>query len=332
MVRVRHLFLFALALAITAPSWGAQLRRIAMIDVPGPPGFNGVAIVNGYLVVSHDYANALDVFSLPQRRLVAQVPGMNGPAGIAVDEPSAKIYVANTDGKNIAVVSTRTWKVLETIPLPHSPQRLLLASSGMLYAANTNDQSVSSVDLAHGNRVQTAEIGGNPECMAYDAARNLLFVTVQDLHEVVGLDGQLNVVKKYTLAASQPTGLVLDAKARRLYVAVRYAVVALDADTGAESSRVAAPAGTDMLWYDEPSSTLYAAAGSSVSVIKAGSGKLVSLGEVPIDVRGHVLAFDPATNLVYLPGGREGRSKLLILKRIGQTPAAEQVAQGATNH
>ncbi len=330
MFPLRNLPVFGLALAIALPSWAAQLRQIAIIDVPGRPGFNGLAIANGYLVMSHSATGTLDVFSLPQRRLMTQVHGMKGPAGIAVDEPGAKLYVANADGKNIAVISTRSWQVLETIPLPHSPEELLLAPSGVLYAANANDESISSVDVSRGNRVQTAEIGGDPECMAYDPARSLLFVTVQDLREVIALDPQLRLVKRYQLAASQPTGLVLDAKARRLYVAVRYAVLALDADTGAESSRVAAPAGTDMLWYDESSSTLYAAAGNSVAVIKAGSGKLENLGEMSVEVRGHVLAFDPSTNLVYLPGGREGRSKLLILKRIAQPSPAEQVAERST--
>ena len=330
-MRTRSLYVLALVLVFCVSSWSSQLRQIAIIDVPGRPGFNGVAIVDGYLVISHDAAGTLDIFSLPQRRLVTQVAGMKGPAGIAVDQPGAKIYVANSEGKSIAVISTRTWHVLETIPVPHSPQGLLLASSGQLYAANPDDQSISQVDLAHGNRVSTADVGGQPQYMAYDARRNLLFATVQDLREVIALDQQLKVVNRYKVAGSQPTGLVLDAKARRLYVAVRYAVLALDADTGAESSRVATPAGTDMLRYDEPSSTLYAAAASSISVIRAGSGKLVNLGELATEVRGHVLAFDPATNLIYLPGGREGRSKLLILKRIGlDAQPAEQVAQGST--
>jgi DNA-binding beta-propeller fold protein YncE len=144
----------------------------------------------------------------------------------------------------------------------------------------------------------------------------------------------LKVVGRYKLAASQPTGLVFDAKARRLYVAVRYAVVALDADTGNETGRVATPAGTDMLWLDAPTSTLYVASAGSVAIIRTGAGKLDKLGELNTDVRAHVLAFDPATNLVYVPGGREGRSKLLILKRVPSAFAqpAEQMAQqqGAT--
>ncbi len=174
----------------------------------------------------------------------------------------------------------------------------------------------------------TAAVGGRPEYMVYDSQRQLLYVTLQDRREVLALDPTLKVVSRYPLAGSQPTGVAFDEKARRLYVAVRYAVIALDADTGAEVSRVAMPAGVDLLWFNPNANTLYAAASGSVSVIRTG-GKLENVGDVATEVRGHVLAFDPATGLVYMPGGREGRSKLLILKNVGTSnpQTAEQVAQ-----
>ncbi len=329
-MRMRSFIVFSLALVLSAWSWAGQLRQIAILDIPGRPGFDGVAFVNGYLVMSHAGAGTVDIFSLPKRRLVTQVTGMKGPSGIAVDEPGAKIYVANSDGKYIAVISTRSWQVLDTISLQEAPQGLLLTPDGkQLYVADWEDSGITSVDLAHGNALRNASVGGSPEYLAYDPQRKLLFATLQDQHEIVVLDPALQVVNRYKLSASQPTGLVFDAKARRLYVAVRYAVLALDADTGAEAGRVPTPAGTDMLWFDASSNTLYAAAAGSVAVIRAGAGKLEKVGELNTEVRGHVLAFDPSTNLVYMPGGREGRSKLLILKRI-LTPsslAAEQMAQ-----
>ena len=55
------------------------------------------------------------------------------------------------------------------------------------------------------------------------------------------------VINRFTLNASQPTGLVYDPQYHELYVAVRYAVLAISADTGAEIDRVAAPAGVDQL-------------------------------------------------------------------------------------
>ncbi len=316
-----------LALVLTLPAAAAELRQIAIIDIPGQPGFDGVAFVSGYLLMAHSGAGTVDVFNLRQRRLETQVQGLQGPTGIAADPAGAKVYVANSDGKTIAVISTRTWKVLETIAVPNAPQALLLSPEGRLYTADWLAQSVSAIDLAHGNRITTTTVGGRPQYMAYDPQRQVLFVTLQDLRQVVALDSALKVVNRYQLTGSLPTGIAFDPKGRRLYVAVRYAVIELDADTGTEVARVAMPAGTDMLWFDQGSNSLYAAASNSVSVIRTGGTPEV-VGELPTEVRGHVLAFDPATSLIYMPGGREGRSKLLILKRIpGANPQAQQVAQ-----
>ena len=52
-------------------------------------------------------------------------------------------------------------------------------------------------------------------------------------------------------------------------------------------------------------------------VMKADS-RLHALDELPTDVKGYSVAYDTERNLVFFPGGREGRSKLLLLKGPGQ--------------
>ena len=47
------------------------------------------------------------------------------------------------------------------------------------------------------------------------------------------LDASDSVLNRFRLAASQPTGLEFDAAQRRLFVAVRHAVLVLNAETGA---------------------------------------------------------------------------------------------------
>jgi hypothetical protein len=160
-------------------------------------------------------------------------------------------------------------------------------------------------------------VGGRPEYLAYDPASKQIFASLEDLREIAVFDPTLKLVKHYPLAASMPTGLALDSKSRRLYVAVRHAVVELDADSGREIRRVAAPDGIDLLWLDEPSGSLYgAASGGTIALIKAGNGMFEAQREYSTEVHGHTLAFDPAKKMIYMPGGRDGRSKLLILRRV----------------
>ena len=138
---------------------------------------------------------------------------------------------------------------------------LYVPANNRLYLANSRDQSIAYVDFADENRVHKLDAGGMPERLAFDPTKNLIYATLQDKHSVAAYDLDLKPVSQWVLKASQPTGMSLDATARRLYVAVRYAVVTLDADSGAELSRAGAPAGVDSLWFDQASGSLYAAAG-----------------------------------------------------------------------
>jgi outer membrane protein assembly factor BamB len=299
--------------------WGAQMRQIAIIDIPGPPGFDQAVFARGMLVLAHSAGDTLDIFDPVRRRIVAQVPGMSGPHGLAVDAKRDVVYVANADGKNIAVVSAKDWKQERTIPLELRPFSLALAPDGRrLMIGNWANRSLSVLDLADGDKVSTFDLNGSPAALVFDGTRPALFVSLQDTAEIAIVDtNSLAVVKRFPLTASQPTAIAVDGAARRVYVAVRHAVVSLNADTGQEIGREAAPAGADSLWLEPPTGMLYLASGGGyIDTYSTTGSKLRAIEEIRTEVRGHSVAFDPVRKFVFVPGGREGRSKLLILKQL----------------
>ena len=54
-------------------------------------------------------------------------------------------------------------------------------------------------------------------------------------------------------------------------------------------------------------------------VMRADGPRLAAMDEIPADVKGHTVAYDPESKMVFLPGGREGRSEVLLLR-----PAASE--------
>jgi DNA-binding beta-propeller fold protein YncE len=303
------------------------MRRVAMIDIPGRPGFDGVGIVGGNLIMTHPAASTVDVFNLAKRRVIAQIKDMKGADGIVVDEKGGKAYIANSDANEVAVVSTRDWTVERRIALKASPSALLLVPElNLLLTTNWRDLSVSEIDLAKNAPGNTVVLDGRPTYMAFDPGTKHILVSLEDQNAIAFLDPSLKLVKRIDLAASQPTGVALDARSRRLFVSVRYAVLALDADSGQELNRVAAPAGVDALWFEPSQNKLYAAAGGSVLVMNT-KGRLEVDREWATDVKGHTVAVDAQKNMLYLPGGRDGRSKLLILRSMDKN-AQEAAAQG----
>jgi len=313
-------FNFILLVLITSCSmYGleAKLRQVALIDLPGGPGFSQVTMANGQVVITRPGTNTIEIFSPVKRRIVARISQISDPRGITVDNDSGTMYVALAGNDAIAVVDTRNWSVQKVIPVQHRPEKLLwVPQTKTLYATSVLDRSLSVIDLRLGAESSVMELNALPQDMVYDSARQQLLLTLQDIAQIVSIDRSNKITGRYKVVASEPTGLALDEQRRRLYVAVRYAVLALNADTGAELARIPAPGGTDALVLDPGGNLLYASAGDG-SVLAIDLNRNVVDHELPTDVKGFSIAYDPAHKMLFLPGGREGRSKMVILTPSG---------------
>jgi DNA-binding beta-propeller fold protein YncE len=310
--------------------FAAKLREVGSLDIPGRPGFETLAFAKGYLVIAHDGAGAVEIFDPAKRRFVAEISGIVSARGVAVDDAIGRVYIADAGTNSIYVVSSNTWKVEDRIQLSRAPAGLLIIpGTTNLVAANPYARSLTLVSRQINSEMQVVDIGGRPNLMAYDPVRNAIFVTVEDQNAVVeyqaSLERDAKPIATIRLNASSPTGILLDPSSRTLMVAVRFAVLSIDADSGAELSRAPVAEGTDRLWLDSPDSILYGASSDgTVTTIKVSGRRLIYDSELKTDVRGHSLAYDPDRKVIYVPGGREGRSKMVILKQFGGLPVAPE--------
>lgn len=305
--------LFITILTCSVYGLAAKLRQIALIDLPGSPGFNEVTMANGQVVISRPGTNTIEIFSPVKRRVIARISQISDPRGMAVDDEAGMLYVALAGSSTIAAVDTRSWKVEKMIPLQHRPERLLwVPQMKTLYVTSVLDRTLGAIDLDTGAESAVIELNALPQGLIYDTGRRVLLVSLQDLNQIAVIDSSNKIAGRFKLVASEPTGLALDEDKRRLFVAVRYAVLEVNPDTGAEVRRIPAPAGTDALVLDPGGSLLYAAAGDG-SVLAIDLNRNQVDHELPTDVKGYSIAYDPAHKMLFLPGGREGRSKMVIL-------------------
>lgn len=333
---VAALFVVSMAAVASTPD---ALRPIAIVDLPGIPGFDEVVFANGNLVLTHNRANTVDIIDPVKRRLAAQIKNIDSPRGMAVDAAGGLLYVAASGNNTINVISTADWKVVGVIGVRNAPDKLLyvpqmkslLVTSAMgRTVAVVSTESAQKIAPNQMSELVSFDVQGRPRDIAWDPQQKIAYVTLEDTNEVIALNPsnpESPVSRRMRLTASQPTAIMFDASTRRLFVAVRFAVLQLDADTGAETARVAAAGGTDSLWLDPSANNLFAAAGDgTVTVVTVAGKKLELRGEYKGDVHGHALAYDPANHLVFLAGGREGKSKMIVLRSIsGMAPAVESV-------
>src|SRR5438270_1740596 len=311
--------LFITILSCAVYGFAAKLRQVALIDLQGSPGFNQVTMANGQVVFTRPGTNTIEIFSPVKRRVVARISQISDHRGMAVDDEGGMLYVALAGNNSIAAVDTRSWKVEKIIPVQHRPERLLwVAQTKTLYATSVLDRTLSAIDLRTSAESAVMELNALPQDLLYDSGRRMILLSLQDQNQIALIDLSNKITGRYKLVASEPTGLALDEERRRLYVAVRYAVVALNADTGAEIARIPAPGGTDALVLDPGGNLLYAAAGDG-SVLAIDLNRNTVDHELPTDVKGYAIAYDPAHHMIFLPGGREGRSKMVILSPSGVT-------------
>jgi YVTN family beta-propeller protein len=320
-----------LILGCVAAGFAAKLRQLAMVDLPGDPGFNQVAIANGQVVISRPGNNTVEIFSPVKRRVIARISQINDPRGIAVDDAAGRVYVALAGSNRVAVIDSHTWQVEKLVPVTHRPEKLLWApETKTLYATSLLDRTLSVVDPARGAETSVIELNALPQDLLYDPVSQMLLVSLQDRGEVAAIDRSHQIAERFKITASEPTGLALDRARRRLYVAVRYAVVALNADSGAELFRIAAPGGTSTLVLDPGGSLLYASSGDG-SVLAIDLNHNMIDHELPTSVKGYGLAYDPTRKMLFLPGGREGRSKMVILSPVAITEPNAPVSAEKSN-
>src|SRR6185437_4457890 len=311
--------LFLLILSWTAPMFAAKLRQVAIVDLPGEPGFNEVAMAAGNVVISRPATNTIEIFSPVKRRVVARISQVQAPRGIAVDDEGARVYVALSGSDSVAVINTHNWQVEKLVQVQQRPEKMLWApETKTLYVSSTLNRTVSLVDPVIGRETKVIELNALPQDMVYDPGSQQLLVSLQDLRQIAVIDHSNQIVNRFKLTASEPTGLALDSPRKRLYVAVRYAVVALSLDNGSELFRIAAPGGTDTLVLDPGGQLLYAAGGDG-SVLAIDLNKNVVDHELPTDVKGFSIAYDPSHHMLFMPGAREGRSKMVILSPISMS-------------
>ncbi len=311
--------IFLIILSCAGTVYGAKLRQVAIVDLPGEPGFNEVAMAGGNVVISRPATNTIEIFSPVKRRVVARISQVLGPRGIAVDDEGARVYVALSGSDSVAVINSHNWQVEKLVQVQQQPEKLLwVPQTKTLYVSSTLNRTISAVDPVIGQQTKVIELNALPQDMIYDPGHQELMVSLQDLRQIAVIDRSNTIVNRFKLAASEPTSLALDLPRKRLYVAVRYAVLGLSLDNGSELLRIPAPGGTDALVLDPGGNLLYAAGGDG-TVLAIDLNHNTVDHELPTDVKGFSIAYDPSHKMLFMPGAREGRSKMVILSPISMS-------------
>ncbi len=236
---------------------------------------------------------------------VGDIPDTPGVHGIALAPELGKGFVSNGREGTVTVFDLKTLAPSGSkIKVGENPDAILYEpATKRVFTFNGRSQDSTAIDAASGKVLATIKLDGKPEFAASDA-KGEVFVNIEDKSELTVIDpNKLEVKTKWPLApCTEPSGLAIDRKNRRLFVGCDNKMMAVvDADSGKVLATPAIAEGVDATAYDDETDLAFASCGQGVlTVVKQDSPQKFSVVEnVKTEPGARTMALDTKTHNVF---------------------------------
>src|SRR5271165_4815345 len=239
---------------------------------------------------------------------IADTPGVHG---IALAPELGRGFTSNGREGTVSIFDSKSLAVSSKVKVGENPDAILYdPASKRVFTFNGRSQDSTAVDAATGKVLGTIKLDGKPEFAASDA-KGEIFVNIEDKSELVAIDpNKLEVKAKWPLApCTEPSGLAIDRKNRRLFVGCDNKMMAVvDADSGEVLATPAIGEGVDATAFDSETGLAFASCGEGVlTVVKEESPSKFSVAEsVPTQAGARTMALDVKTHRVFVVTAKFG--------------------------
>jgi hypothetical protein len=295
-----------------------SLEKLKEIPLPGGAFFDYLSVdaASRRLFVAH--SPRIEVFDLDKVEKVGEVTGIEGAHG-ALIVPVLKRGFATAGKKDrLIVFDPSSYKVITEIPTGNGPDAVLYVSTiKEVWTMNHKAGTITCVDGATLATKATIPVGGKLEFAVEWAARGLVFVNVEDRHQVVCLDAKKHqLVAVYPLAPGQePTGMALDDKAGVLFCGCASLMVMVDAAIGRVISTVPITEHCDAVAFDAERRLAFASCGDGFATIvhEESARSFQTVGKINTAKGGRTCTFDPGTRRLWVAAGTRGKDDVRLL-------------------
>lgn len=308
--------LLGLSVMVSGQSSAQNLKRIGVIDLPGPKGqrFDYLTMddEDHYLLAAHLGPGILYVVDARTNGLVKAIPGVPGITGLEYIPGLHKVYTSDWGEEKIAVVDLQRMKVLKRLPTAEKPNGSTYAAGfGKVYVSDTNGKAVAIVAVDRDEIVKTLHFASETGMPQYDSIAKKVYVNLRSTNEIAEIDPSNDtVVGTYPVPGCQYNhGMSIDSAHHRGFLLCggnsTFTVLALD--THKALAHFPLPRGADVVQFDAGLGRAYAACASGfISIIQEDDAEhFRKLEDFPVQRLVHSLAVDTATHRVYAPEQQE---------------------------
>jgi DNA-binding beta-propeller fold protein YncE len=299
------------------------------IALPGVSGkFDHFAIdLPGQRLFAAATANhTVEVIDLKTGKVAQSIAGLGKPHGLVWSQSTQSLYVADGSLAELRAYHGTPFELAGTIKLSDDADDMVFDElDHLLYVGHGGAGAavpgrLAIVDTTTFRLIGNLIFAAHPEALDMDAAGRRIFANIADAGEVGVIDGVGGAITAHWKLsnATNNVPMAYDAARHLLYVACRKPAVllALDANTGAEISRVAIGDGADDLFYDPSLGRIYVISGAGeVDVVKIDATKILHALSVVKTASGAKTAlFVPAQNLLYVgvPGTGDNSAEIRV--------------------
>jgi len=315
---------------------GATLKRIAVIDLPGPPGrrFDYLEIddEDRYIFSAHLAASLLYVIDLRTSTLVKAIHDVPGIEGVAYVPELRKVYTSDFWEKKIGVIDLREMRVVKKLPTEDKPDGLAYAPPfHKVYVSNERAKAESVIDVREDKIVKVLRFDSETGVPQYDPIARKVYVNLQDENVLAVIDPATDtVVGRYPVEGCQGNhGMALDPEHHRAFLACQGndVLTVFNLDTYRAIAHLPMAKGADVVAFDPGLGRIYVACASgAISVFQEEDPDHFSkVEDFPVEKKVHSLAVDLRTHRVYAPEEQEGGqpvARVVIFEAISGASAA----------
>ncbi|MGH9657076.1 MAG: YncE family protein, partial [Bryobacteraceae bacterium] len=127
MLKRLALLLFA-AFPGLAQTTGASFGEV--IGLGGTPSDAVLDELRGRIYLVNDRANRVEVYGIPERRVIGSISVGNQPLAAAMSMDAAYLYVTNRLSASLSVIDLGTYGVIQTLTLPAGPEGVEVGGDG----------------------------------------------------------------------------------------------------------------------------------------------------------------------------------------------------------
>ena len=310
-------FSLCFALLILSQSLSAQtLKKIAVIDLPGPKGerFDYLTMddEDHYLLSAHLGPGILYVIDVRTNKLVKAISGVPGITGLEYVPGLKKVYTSNWGENKIGVVDLKQMRVVKRLPTGEKPNGSAYAEPfGKVYVASTNAKQLAVVDVHKDVIIKTLTFDSETGTPQYDPVSRKVYINLRSVNQVAVVDPASDtVVGRYPVAGCEHNhGMALDSAGRRAFLLCggNRTFTVFDLDGHKSVAHLPLPAGADVVKFDPGLKRAYAACASGVILVvqEDDPNRFRKLENFPVQPKVHSLAIDLETHRVFAPEQEE---------------------------